>query len=98
MTQATLSDILRQLGMFLLFREGYIIFCYNRDWQCMQTLGTHFGLDLMHRKAEIKDIITEVINNMTDDEDEGDDEEAEDKADADDNEWEVNRIRFSSLI
>lgn len=57
----------------------------------MQTLGTHFGVDLMHRKAEIKDIITEVINNMTDDEDEGDDEEAEDKADANDNEWEVNR-------
>lgn len=52
----------------------------------MQTLGTHFGVDLMHRKAEIKDIITEVINNMTDDEDEGDDEEAEDKADANDNE------------
>lgn len=52
----------------------------------LRQLGTHFGVDLMHRKAEIKDIITEVINNMTDDEDEGDDEEAEDKADADDNE------------
>lgn len=50
----------------------------------LRQLGTHFGVDLMHRKAEIKDIITEVINNMTDDEDEGDDdEEAEDKADAD---------------
>ncbi|XP_030542284.1 DEK domain-containing chromatin-associated protein 1-like isoform X5 [Rhodamnia argentea] len=53
----------------------------------LRQLGTHFGVDLMHRKAEIKDVITEVINNMTDDEDEGDDdEEAEDKADADDNE------------
>ncbi|KAI6675525.1 hypothetical protein NL676_003431 [Syzygium grande] len=52
----------------------------------LRQLGTHFGVDLMHRKAEIKDIITEVINNMTDDEDEGNDEEAEDKADTNDNE------------
>lgn len=42
-------------------------------------LGTHFGVDLMHRKAEVKDIITEVINNMSDEE-EG--EEADDNAEA----------------
>lgn len=52
-------------------------------------LGTHFGVDLMHRKAEVKGIITEVINNMTDDEDEEDDEEAEaggnEEKDEDDN-------------
>lgn len=45
-------------------------------------LGTHFGIDLMHRKAEVKDIITEVINNMSDEEDEGD--EAEEEAEAGD--------------
>ncbi|XP_050375950.1 DEK domain-containing chromatin-associated protein 1-like [Argentina anserina] len=47
----------------------------------LKQLGTHFGIDLMHRKAEVKDIITDVINNMTDeDEDEaaGDDSEKED--------------------
>jgi protein DEK len=44
--------------------------------------GTHFALDLMHRKAEIKDIITDVINNMSDEEDEG--EEAENDGDGDD--------------
>lgn len=38
-------------------------------------LGTHFGLDLMHRKTEVKDIITDVINNMTDEEDEGEEDE-----------------------
>jgi protein DEK len=43
--------------------------------------GTHFGLDLMHRKAEIKDIITDVINNMSDEEDEG--EEADNDGDDD---------------
>lgn len=35
-------------------------------------LGTHFGVDLMHRKAEVKDIITDVINNMSDEEEEAD--------------------------
>ena len=40
-------------------------------------LGTHFGVDLMHRKAEVKDIITDVINNMSD-------EEEEEEAEADD--------------
>lgn len=43
-------------------------------------IGTHFGMDLMHRKAEVKDIITDVINNMSDEEDE---EEAENDDDAD---------------
>ncbi|GAV81603.1 DEK_C domain-containing protein [Cephalotus follicularis] len=47
----------------------------------LRQLGTHFGVDLMHRKAEVKDIITDVINSMSDEEDEG--EEPED--DAEDN-------------
>ncbi|KAE8720166.1 DEK domain-containing chromatin associated protein, putative isoform 4 [Hibiscus syriacus] len=41
--------------------------------------ATHFDLDLMHRKAEVKDIITEAINNMSDDDEEG--EESEENAD-----------------
>lgn len=45
--------------------------------------GTHFGLDLMHRKAEVKDIITDVINNMSDEEDEGEVGENDGEADAD---------------
>ncbi|XP_038993460.1 protein DEK-like isoform X3 [Hibiscus syriacus] len=45
----------------------------------LRQLGAHFGLDLMHRKAEVKDIITEVINNMTDEDEEG--EESEENAD-----------------
>ena len=47
-------------------------------------IGTHFGLDLMHRKAEVKDIITDVINNMSDEEDEGEDAENDGDADKDD--------------
>ncbi|KAI4319017.1 hypothetical protein MLD38_032667 [Melastoma candidum] len=46
----------------------------------LKQLGEHFGMDLMHRKTELKDIITEVINNMTDDEDDG--EEADNNAEA----------------
>lgn len=50
-------------------------------------LGTHFGVDLMHRKAEVKDIITDVINNMTDEEEEdeeaGDDSEKDEEKDDD---------------
>ncbi|XP_062030151.1 DEK domain-containing chromatin-associated protein 1 [Rosa rugosa] len=42
----------------------------------LRQLGTHFGIDLMHRKAEVKDIITDVINNMTDEEEEDEEEEA----------------------
>ncbi|XP_055830662.1 DEK domain-containing chromatin-associated protein 1-like isoform X1 [Solanum dulcamara] len=42
----------------------------------IRNLGSHFGVDLMHRKAEVKAIITDVINNMSDEE-EGDDPEAE---------------------
>ncbi|XP_073525551.1 uncharacterized protein [Phyllobates terribilis] len=38
----------------------------------LRQLGTHFGLDLMHRKAEVKEIITDVMNSMSDDEDEED--------------------------
>ncbi|CAI8599064.1 unnamed protein product [Vicia faba] len=47
----------------------------------LRQLGTHFGLDLMHRKAEVKNIITDVINSMSDEE--GDDEEAENDEDGD---------------
>ncbi|KOM30456.1 hypothetical protein LR48_Vigan01g001000 [Vigna angularis] len=50
----------------------------------LKQLGTHFDVDLMHRKAEVKDIITDVINNMSDNDkeetsnvgdDDGEDEE-----------------------
>ncbi|CAJ1937530.1 unnamed protein product [Sphenostylis stenocarpa] len=46
----------------------------------LKQLGTHFDVDLMHRKAEVKDIITDVINNMSDNDGEetsnvGDDED-----------------------
>ncbi|XP_050874800.1 DEK domain-containing chromatin-associated protein 1 isoform X3 [Lathyrus oleraceus] len=47
----------------------------------LRQLGTHFGLDLMHRKSEVKNIITDVINSMSDEE--GDDEEAENDGDGD---------------
>ncbi|XP_071722697.1 DEK domain-containing chromatin-associated protein 1-like [Rutidosis leptorrhynchoides] len=43
----------------------------------LRQLGTHFSVDLMTRKAEVKDIITDVINNMSDEEEE-DSEGAED--------------------
>ncbi|KAG7560128.1 DEK C-terminal [Arabidopsis thaliana x Arabidopsis arenosa] len=33
----------------------------------LRKLGNHFGVDLMHRKAEVKDIITDAINEMSDD-------------------------------
>ncbi|XP_061373762.1 DEK domain-containing chromatin-associated protein 1-like [Gastrolobium bilobum] len=46
-------------------------------------LGTHFGLDLIHRKAEVKDIVTDVISNMSSDEDE-EVEEVENDANDDD--------------
>ncbi|KAK9120152.1 hypothetical protein Scep_018245 [Stephania cephalantha] len=57
----------------------------------IRQLGTHFDMDLMHKKAEVKSIIEEVINNMTDEEDEeeekseeaGDDAEEADKDDDD---------------
>jgi len=87
--QATLSDILRQLGMYLL-----VIITHTRTQDCWNTrerycllilltwplfvIGTHFGVDLMHRKAEVKDIITDVINNMSDEEEEADDDGGED--------------------
>lgn len=41
--------------------------------------GTHFEMDLMDRKAEVKRIIEDVINSMSDDEgEEGSEDEAED--------------------
>ncbi|WVZ26150.1 hypothetical protein V8G54_004694 [Vigna mungo] len=52
----------------------------------LKQLGTHFDVDLMHRKAEVKDIITDVINNMSDNDKEeasnvgDDDSEDEDEA------------------
>ncbi|XP_014507130.1 protein DEK [Vigna radiata var. radiata] len=45
----------------------------------LKQLGTHFDVDLMHRKAEVKDIITDVINNMSD----NDKEEASNDGDDD---------------
>lgn len=42
-------------------------------------LGTHFGQDLLHRKSEVKAIITDVINNMSGEEDEEEEEEEEEK-------------------
>lgn len=53
-------------------------------WSCWLSncfvLGTHFGVDLMHRKAEVKDIITDVINNMSDEEEEADDDGGDEDA------------------
>lgn len=43
----------------------------------IRKLGSHFDVDLMHRKAEVKAIITDVINNMSDEEEGDDDPEAE---------------------
>lgn len=37
----------------------------------LKELGSHFDIDLMHRKVEVKSIITDVINNMTDEDDDG---------------------------
>jgi hypothetical protein len=46
--------------------------------------GTHFEMDLMDRKAEVKRIIEDVINSMSDDEgEEGSEDEAEDDGKAD---------------
>ncbi|KAL3623284.1 hypothetical protein CASFOL_032100 [Castilleja foliolosa] len=44
----------------------------------LKQLGNHFGVDLIHRKAEVKEIITEVIKNMSDDDDESGDESGKD--------------------
>jgi len=45
----------------------------------LRQLGTHFEMDLMDRKAEVKRIIEDVINSMSDDEgEEGSEDEAED--------------------
>ncbi|XP_019171184.1 PREDICTED: protein DEK-like [Ipomoea nil] len=37
----------------------------------IRQLGSHFGVDLMHKKAEVKAIVTDAINNMSDDEGDG---------------------------
>lgn len=79
--QATLSDIIRQLGMTCI----HLISCYvncmflfgiSESWY--PSIGSHFGVDLMHKKAEVKAIVTDVINNMSDDEGEAGDDEDED--------------------
>ncbi|RLN21707.1 protein DEK-like [Panicum miliaceum] len=44
----------------------------------LRQLGTHFEMDLMDRKAEVKCIIEDVINNMSDDD--GGEEDSEDEA------------------
>ncbi|OEL30444.1 hypothetical protein BAE44_0008538 [Dichanthelium oligosanthes] len=50
----------------------------------LRQLGTHFEMDLMDRKAEVKRIIEEVINSMSDDDDgeEDSEDEAEDNGKA----------------
>ncbi|CAH2064811.1 unnamed protein product [Thlaspi arvense] len=53
----------------------------------LRKLGSHFGVDLMHKKTEVKDIITDAINEMSDDderektEDEGENKKAEERKD-----------------
>ena len=87
--QATLSDILRQLGKAHMssYFMNYIKFCFVvLTPHCLKwlKLGSHFGVDLMHRKAEVKAIITDVINNMSDEEDdEGDEAGSGDDAEKD---------------
>ncbi|KMZ67006.1 Protein DEK [Zostera marina] len=51
----------------------------------LKQLGTHFGMNLSDRKADVKNIIEDVISNMTDDENEdgeGDNNEVEEKKDS----------------
>ncbi|KFK34172.1 hypothetical protein AALP_AA5G109800 [Arabis alpina] len=43
----------------------------------LRKLGSHFGVDLMHRKTEVKDIITDALNEMSDDDER--DENTEDE-------------------
>lgn len=89
--QATLSDILKQLGTtsitWPLLQQLYqhISFGYSLLTVLWWRSGNHFGVDLLHRKSEVKDIITEAIQDMSDDEDEeaseSGDESGEDGAD-----------------
>lgn len=48
----------------------------------IKQLGTHFGQDLLHRKAEVKAIITDVINSMSGEEDDDDEEEEKEETEA----------------
>lgn len=68
------GEFLHETSLFFLFLLIAVI------------LGSHFGVDLMHRKAEVKDIITDAINEMSDD-DEGEenteDENEKEKEDKD---------------
>ncbi|XP_076931953.1 DEK domain-containing chromatin-associated protein 1-like isoform X1 [Bidens hawaiensis] len=81
---ATLSDIIKQLGGLTVnyhhFLNLKIVIIYHLKLLIISiliiVLGTHFGQDLLHRKAEVKAIITDVINNMSGDEDEEEDKEA----------------------
>ncbi|KAK8962864.1 hypothetical protein KSP40_PGU008649 [Platanthera guangdongensis] len=75
---ATLADIIRQLGSF---RALYLdidllslllqvsVKLAQLAMQSEKALCARFDTDLMHRKTEIKQILEEVINNMTDEED-----------------------------
>ncbi|CAH8346286.1 unnamed protein product [Eruca vesicaria subsp. sativa] len=43
----------------------------------LQKLSDHFGVDLSHRKPEVKEVIQDAINEMTDDEEEDEEEKSE---------------------
>ncbi|KAF8112539.1 hypothetical protein N665_0063s0025 [Sinapis alba] len=47
----------------------------------LQKLSDHFGVDLSHRKPEVKEVIQDAINEMTDDEEEDEDEKSEAESD-----------------
>lgn len=55
---------------------------YIADMLLLNCSGSHFGLDLMHRKGEIKAIITDVIENMSNDDEEEDEDDGEDTEDS----------------
>ncbi|KAL5223178.1 hypothetical protein ABZP36_027891 [Zizania latifolia] len=71
---AVVSDILKEVDFNTYLTLPMDIF----------TLGTHFKMDLMDRKSEVKHIIEEVINSMSDDE-EGEEENAEEDVDKEEN-------------
>jgi hypothetical protein len=69
-----LADILRQLGnIFFVSFVSFVRIDMKKLLMLVLTVminpGTHFNMDLMDRKAEVKRIIEEVINSMSDDED-----------------------------
>ncbi|XP_024013426.1 protein DEK [Eutrema salsugineum] len=52
----------------------------------LRKLGSHFGVDLMHRKTEVKDIITDAINEMSDDDEREENTEDEGEKEKEDQE------------